>query len=78
MKTAISIPDPVFEEAENLARRLRMSRSELYTRAVSTYLEAHRATRIREVLDRVYSAEASNIDPALFRAQLEVLPDEEW
>lgn len=78
MKTAISIPDSVFEEAENLARRLRLSRSELYTRAVRAYLDAYRPTRIREALDRVYSVEDSHIDPALFRAQLEVLPDEAW
>ncbi|MBI4306150.1 MAG: hypothetical protein HY678_07495 [Chloroflexi bacterium] len=78
MKTAISIPDLVFEEAEDLARKLRLSRSELYTRAVKAYLDVHSATRIREALDRVYSVEDSHIDPALFRAQLEVLPDEAW
>lgn len=32
MKTAISIPDPIFEAAEGFARRLGMSRSELYAR----------------------------------------------
>lgn len=78
MKTAISIPDPVFEEAEDLARRLRLSRSELYARAVRAYIDAHSGTRIREALDRVYSVEDSQLDPALLRAQLEVLPDEAW
>lgn len=78
MKTAISIPDPIFEEAEDLARRLRLSRSELYTRAVRAYLDTHNGTRVREALDKVYSIEDSHIDPALFRAQLEVLADEAW
>jgi metal-responsive CopG/Arc/MetJ family transcriptional regulator len=78
MKTAISIPDPVFEEAEDLARKLRLSRSELYTRAVRAYLDANSGTRIREALDRVYAVEDSRIDPALLRAQLAVMPDEAW
>jgi metal-responsive CopG/Arc/MetJ family transcriptional regulator len=39
MNTAISIPDPIFETAERLAQTLRISRNELYTRALSTYIE---------------------------------------
>jgi metal-responsive CopG/Arc/MetJ family transcriptional regulator len=78
MKTAISIPDSVFLEADELARRLRLSRSQLYARAVQAFLEAHSGTRIREALDRIYAVEDSDIDPAVVRAQLEILPDEPW
>ncbi len=53
MKTAVSIPNPVFEEAENLARRLGLSRSELYSRAVNMFLEAYREDRITEALNQV-------------------------
>lgn len=56
MKTAVSIPDPVFEAADTLARRLGMARSELYATAVAEYLERHRAAGIRERLDAVYAA----------------------
>jgi len=38
MKTAISLPDPVFNQAEALAQQLGLSRSELYTRALQAYL----------------------------------------
>lgn len=38
MNTAISIPDPIFETAERLAQTLRISRNELYTRALSAYI----------------------------------------
>ena len=55
MKTAISIPDPVFEEAEALANRLGMSRSELYAKAVKSYLGEHRREGITEALNRVYA-----------------------
>jgi metal-responsive CopG/Arc/MetJ family transcriptional regulator len=51
MKTAISIPDEVFEEAEELARRQRRSRSDLYQRALVEYLARHAPDRITRALN---------------------------
>jgi metal-responsive CopG/Arc/MetJ family transcriptional regulator len=48
MKTAVSIPDDVFEKGEKAARRLKMSRSELYARAVEAYVDAHTPDAITE------------------------------
>jgi len=42
MKTAISLPDSVFDEAEALAQQLGLSRSELYTKALRAYLKKDR------------------------------------
>lgn len=56
MKTAISIPDAVFEAADTLAKRLGMARSELYSKAIAEYLERHRAAGVRERLDSVFAA----------------------
>lgn len=53
MKTAISIPDDLFDEADALARRLKTSRSELYSRAVRAYVADHETETITESLDRV-------------------------
>jgi Arc/MetJ family transcription regulator len=53
MKTAISIPDDVFAEAERLARRLKTSRSELYSRALREYVARHGSEHVTEVLDRL-------------------------
>ena len=78
MKTAISIPDPIFAEADRLAKRLVMSRSELYTRAVEAYIGEHRHSRVREKLDEIYSAESSAVDPAILNAQAASLPEEDW
>ena len=78
MKTAISVPDPVFNQAECLAKRLQISRSELYTRAVEEYIDEHRRSRVREKLDELYSAEPSGIDPATLNAQATSIPREEW
>jgi predicted transcriptional regulator len=53
MKTAISIPDEVFAEAEKLARRLKKSRSELYSHALREYVARHGPEYITETLDRL-------------------------
>jgi len=53
MKTAISIPDDLFDDAEELARELKKSRSRLYGDAVREYLARHSAEGITDALDRV-------------------------
>ena len=66
MKTAISIPDGLFEAADSLAGRLGISRSLLYQRAVEQYLKAQGQDIIRESLDEVYENEdTSRLDPAI-------------
>jgi len=51
MKTAVSIPDELFREADHLAHRLGISRSELYVRAVAEYIGAHREQSVTERLN---------------------------
>ncbi len=53
MKTAISIPDDLFADAEELARRLKKSRSRLYGDAVREYVARHSAESVTEALDRI-------------------------
>ena len=71
MKTAISIPDPVFHSAEELAARLGISRSELYSRALREMLEKHDSAAITAQLDAVYGdADVdAGLDPALATMQ---------
>ena len=80
MKTAISLPDDLFEAADRLAARLGCSRSELYATAVAEYLERNRFQGVTERLDEVYRAqpEDSQLDPVLDALQLRSLPREEW
>ena len=68
MKTAISIPDPIFQAAEQLAKRKGLSRSELYTQAVSAYISAHCHDDVTELLNQVYGPERedSHVEPAIF------------
>lgn len=78
MKTAVSIPDPVFSAAEKLAARLGISRSQLYTRALSDLLEERREDWVTEELDRVYAHQASTLEPALAHLEAASLPEDDW
>ena len=78
MKVAISIPDPLFEDAEKLARKLKKPRSRLYAEAVREYLDVHDPKAITEKINDVLSKTPSALDPALERAQFEILSDETW
>jgi len=60
MKTGISIPDAIFEEAERLAKTRGWSRSELYSNAVSAYVNSERFLGVREKLDAVYAQNAGD------------------
>ena len=78
MKTAISIPDDVYHSANQLAKRLGMSRSELYAKAVSNYIKAHRNEIATKAFDQIYAKEKSEIDPVIDLMQIRSLPKEAW
>jgi metal-responsive CopG/Arc/MetJ family transcriptional regulator len=78
MKTAISMPDEVFNTAERFARRQRLSRSALFTRAMEEFLAHHRHEGVTDRLNRVYASEASPLDPVLRRLQSSALPKGKW
>src|SRR3989304_8990806 len=61
MKTAISIPDPLFDNAERMAKRLGMSRSQFYGKAVDAFIKAQKGKGVKEALDAVYGSEASEV-----------------
>ncbi len=78
MKTAISIPNRVFDEAEEVAERLGLSRSQLYAKAVDAFVSEYRRQGVTEALDKVYSKHPSRLDPVLARMQFASLPKEKW
>jgi len=78
MKTAISIPDKVFRSADVLAKRLGVSRSELYSTAIVEYLSKHQGRHITARLDAVYAEEDSSLSFNLIRLQVKSLAREEW
>lgn len=78
MKTAVSIPNPVFDKAEGLAKRLRKSRSQLYSEALSEYLLRHDPDAITEAMNKVCDALDTSLDPALSAAAARILERTEW
>lgn len=52
MKTAVSIPDPLFAEAEAEARKLGLSRSKLVQIALEDWLKARRDAELTAAINR--------------------------
>ncbi len=80
MKTAVSIPDRVFESAEKLAARLGVSRSELYARALVSLVEKYREDLITSKLNEVYGPEGeeSSLPAEVVAIQSCSLGREKW
>ena len=78
MKTAISISDELFEKVDKTAKRLCISRSSLFSKAVSEFLEKYNNQRITEELNSIYGNASSNIDEKLLNLQLISLGKEDW
>jgi metal-responsive CopG/Arc/MetJ family transcriptional regulator len=78
MKIAVSVPDDVFEEAEQLARRTKRSRSELYSRALAEYVARHAPDRVTEAMDRAVAEVGEPADQFVRAASRHVLRRSTW
>jgi metal-responsive CopG/Arc/MetJ family transcriptional regulator len=59
MKTAVSLPDELYEQAEKTAEEMGIPRSQLFARALEQFIERHGRENITEQLNKVYSETAS-------------------
>ena len=78
MKTAISIPDDVFREAERYARHAKKSRSKLYSEALAEYLARHALDAITEAMNKVCDDVDQAPDSFVTSAGRRVLERTEW
>ena len=78
MKTAVSIPDDVFDEAERLAAELQTSRSQLYSRALQEFVARHSPDRLTEAMNRVVNEIGGEVDEFTQRASRQLLEQVEW
>ena len=80
MKTAVSVPDALFEQADRLARSTGRSRSEVYSSALREYIERHSPDEVTEALDRVVSrlGKEAAIDPFTDAAARHTLDSTKW
>lgn len=78
MKVAVSVPDPLFREAEAVSRRLRVPRSQVYARALEAFVRQHSEEDVTARLDAVVARlPRGDLDPWDAPA-LEILRRERW
>jgi metal-responsive CopG/Arc/MetJ family transcriptional regulator len=78
MKTAVSIPDEVFEKVERLARRAHKSRSEVFSAALREYVARHAPDEITEAIDAVLDRVGQESDQFAAAAARRTLKNTEW
>jgi metal-responsive CopG/Arc/MetJ family transcriptional regulator len=78
MKTAVSIPDDVFNEAETLAKELKTSRSEIYARALAAFVGDHAPDRVTQAMNDALDTVDAPPDSTVIAAAHRVLRDVEW
>jgi len=78
MKTAVSVPDDVFQSAERLARRERRSRSEVYSAAIREYVARHAPDEVTEAINEVIGDLDAQLDPFVRAAGDRVIESSEW
>ena len=78
MKTAVSIPDDVFERAERLARRTKRSRSRLFSDALREYLARHSDDELTEQMNKACEAIGDTKNPFVSAASRRILENTEW
>jgi metal-responsive CopG/Arc/MetJ family transcriptional regulator len=78
MKVAVSIPDDVFEEAEALAKRMKSSRSEIYSRALGEFIGHHAPDRVTKLMNEVVDKIGGEPDAFTAAAARRALKKVEW
>ena len=78
MKTAISIPDELFRKADEFARRLGKSRSQVYQEALGEYLLRRDPGAVTQAMDEVLEDVGTTSDEWLVEAGRQALERSEW
>ena len=78
MKTAVSVPDDVFDRAERLARREKRSRSDVYTAALREYVARREPDEVGDALDRVMADVEQGPEAFVTAAGRRTLEASEW
>jgi metal-responsive CopG/Arc/MetJ family transcriptional regulator len=78
MKVAVSIPDPVFAEAEALARRMKITRSKLYAKALDAFVAENAPNDLTEQINAALDDIGEETDPFTLEAARQTLRRIEW
>lgn len=78
MKTAISVPDEIYERAERFARRTKKSRSQLFSDALKEYLARHVPDEVTEAMNQACQKAGQERDAFVSSAARRILRRAEW
>ena len=78
MKTAISLPDSVFKQADHLATKMHVSRSQLYVMALVKFINEHQGSDITKKIDDYISKHGQPIDSVFINGALTDMRRVEW
>lgn len=73
MKTAVSLPDEVFQAAEHFAHERGLTRSALYSQAIATFLKQNDIDPLTEAINRVADTVDTGLESSLNRLQGETI-----
>lgn len=78
MKTAISVPNDIFELSEKLAKKLKVSRSQIFAMGVKKLGEEFEEEEIISSINRVCEKVDTSLDPAIRDYQKRTFKREKW
>jgi metal-responsive CopG/Arc/MetJ family transcriptional regulator len=78
MKTAVSIPDDIFEGAERLAKRTKRSRSRVFSDALQEYLARHTPDKVTQAMNQALAQVGDTSDGFVSSAAGRTLQRSEW
>ncbi len=78
MKIAVSIPNPIFFIAENIAKKLGISRSKLFSLAIEEFINNHTWDDVTGKLNNIYSHQNNKLDDLIYDIQLLSTAEEDW
>jgi len=78
MKTAVSIPDPLYQRAEALAQRLGKSRSQVYREALADYVARREPGVVTGLLDQLVDELGGGVDDWTTETSRRVLEHSDW
>jgi len=78
MKTAISINNDVYQEAELTAKELGLSRSKLYSLAIREFIQNYKPEAITARLNQVYNKDHSKLEEDITQTNYDLLSTDEW
>jgi len=80
MKTAVSLPERLYKDAEKAAKSMGIPRSQLFAKALEEYISHHKRDRVTEKLNEIYKNGTieSNIEETSLESIRELTKNDAW